>query len=125
MVDRNDDPDNPYGGYDAAGLYIFGPRGPICVLALLVYYTFCVTSSATPDGQRRERVAGKAQDALRAARRWRDDPKGINWRDVHADHHAAVLRCAGEPVEDRRFAYVGRFTGPRKPANSGRRKKAA
>ena len=120
--DRNDDPDRPFGSYRPDGLYFFGPAGPMCVLAFLIYYTYCERTAATQDGERRARVAGKADDALRAARRWRDD--GADTYDDRAEHHMRVLLIAGE-WSTPQVGYVGRFTRPRKPATSGRKRKAA
>lgn len=117
----------PYGGDDAQGLYRYGPRGPFCVLAILLAYSFCaITESATPDGERRQRVDGKAKDSLRAARRWRDD-FACDPYDDDAEYYALVLEIAGEPVERRsRVSWNGgRYNRPVRPANSGRRKKAA
>lgn len=59
------------------------------------------------------------------ALRWRDDPLGADWTDPSADYYAAVLRLAREPLKDTRIGYVGRFVAPRKPANSGRKRRAA
>lgn len=124
LSDRHDDADNPFGGYRPDGLYVFGPKGPICVLALLVYFTYCArTSAATPDGERRQRIVGKAQDALRAAQRWRDDPDSDS-DDEMALYYTRVLELAGE-WKMPQVGHVGRFTRPRKPAASGRKRRAA
>jgi hypothetical protein len=58
-------------------------------------------SAATPEGERRQRVVYRGRES---AQHRADDPE---WQP---------------PA---RFAYVGQFTAPRKPAASGRKRKAA
>lgn len=105
-VDPNDDPANPYGIDRPDGTYHFGPKGPICVLALLIAFTFCASERAIPENERRQRVAyrGRRMRELRDEGLVTDEPK---------------------PWVGPRYGYVGKFNLPRKPANSGRRKKAA
>jgi hypothetical protein len=60
---------------------------------------------------------------LRAAKRWRDDPESDVDHEL-ASYYTRVLELAGE-WKTPQVGHVGRFTRPRKPATSGRRKKAA
>jgi hypothetical protein len=100
VTDRHDDPAHPYGGHRPDGTYALGPKGPICILALLIAYTYCTVSASTTDGQRKADVTYKGR-------------------------RSQELRDEGLLDDPPRFAYVGRFTGPRKPATSGRKRKAA
>lgn len=105
-VDPNDDPQNPYGTYRPDGLYFFGPKGPISVLALLIAFTFCNSERTVPENARRQRVAyrGRRMKELRNDGLIEDEPR---------------------PWLGPRYGYVGKFNLPRKPANSGRKRKAA
>jgi hypothetical protein len=88
--------------HSAEGLFVGGPAGEHCAIAPLVYFTFCAVSAPTPDGERRAYVVAKA----RRAERMRAD--GI------------------DPAPRPRTVWNGgQFMKPAKPANSGRKKKAA
>ena len=81
------------------GLLVGGPKGEQNPLQRLQSYTFCAVTASTPDAERKQQVTYKGR--VKA--------------ELRADHD----------YEPPRFAYVGKFTGPRKPATSGRRKQAA
>jgi len=88
--------------HSAEGLFVGGPAGEHCAIALLVYFTFCAVSAPTPEGERRRYVVNKAR-------------------------RATQLRALGiDPAPRPTVVWNGgRFTKPAKPANSGRKKKAA
>jgi len=88
--------------HSAEGLFVGGPAGEHCAIALLVYFTFCAVSAPTPEGERRRYVVTKAR---------------------RAEH----LRAQGiDPApRPRLVTNGGRFVRPAKPANSGRKKKQA
>ena len=89
--------DDKYGGHNQQGLYVHGPAGIRCALAVLVYFTYCAVSAATPENERKQRVTYRGRDAQRR------------------------LTDGEEPP----MRMVGRFLCPAKPATSGRKRKAA
>jgi len=54
-----------FGGYRADGLYLFGPVGTHCALAVLIYFTHCAVTASSPEGERRQRVVYKGREAQR------------------------------------------------------------
>jgi hypothetical protein len=83
------------------GLLLGGPKGESNPLQRMQGFTFCTLTAATPDAERTLRVTYRGRES---AQHRANDPE---WQPVN------------------RFAYVGKFTAPRKPANSGRKRKAA
>jgi hypothetical protein len=83
------------------GLLLGGPKGEANPLQRLIGFTFCVAEAPSPDAERKQLVTYRGRES---ARHRADDPE---W----------------QPAQ--RFGYVGKFTAPRKPANSGRKRKAA
>jgi hypothetical protein len=83
------------------GLLLGGPKGESNPLQRMQGFTFCTLTAATPDAERKQRVTYKGRESERHRA---NDPE---WQPVN------------------RFAYVGGFIGARKPANSGRKRKAA
>lgn len=77
------------------GLFVGGPHGEQNPIARLQKYTHCETTASTPENERKQLVTTRGR--VLAARR--------------ASESAPVM--------------LGRFLAPRKPANSGRRKKVA
>lgn len=59
-VDRNDDPERPFGGYREDGLYVFGPTGMRCSLAALIANSLLRVSGSTVAGLRRAHVRDRA-----------------------------------------------------------------
>ena len=84
--------------YDTQGLYVYGPRGPVCALAFLIAFTWCAISAPTPEGERKRTVTYK----------------GRRMQELREDG-----------LVEPRTTWLGRFPGPTKSPNSGRRKKAA
>jgi hypothetical protein len=54
--DRNDDPEDPFGGYRLDGLYAFGPVGMRCALAAMIYNSLLIVTGSTPEGERKVKV---------------------------------------------------------------------
>lgn len=102
--DRNDDPSNPFGGYRLDGTYVFGPAGMRCVLAVLIGVTWLAVSASTPEGERKQRVTYRGREAQRR-------------REMDGDEDII-------PVPPK-LARIGGFYAPRKPATSGRKRRAA
>lgn len=102
MIVSRDDPAYPWhhrpADHDQAGLFIGGPKGEANPLAALQAYTHCPITAPTPENERKQRIAYRAREA----------------ETREPDDEA-----------DRPMIRVGRFVYPRKPANSGRKKKAA
>lgn len=129
--DRNDDPENPYGGRRLDGLYWDGPRGMYCVLAQLIANSLLLVSGSTTQGMRQAKNAERAQTALRRALAWQrgdadtppcdpDDPDASFYRAVLIVHHERDDR------ERRRTTKLGRYhIASGKRPNSGRKRRAA
>lgn len=87
-----------------AGLLIGGPDAESCTLAELVYFTFCRISASTPENERLQYVRYKGRKA------------GLDAEEL--PEYSPF--CAPRHVTN-----GGRFRRPVKPANSGRKRKAA
>src|SRR5262245_45937964 len=120
--DRNDDPSNPFGGYRLDGLYVFGPRGMRCSLAILIAMSLLRVSGSSTRGLRVCLIADRSREMQRRARNWLAD--GADPDDENASLFRAILAySAGTDERERpRTTKLGRFHVPRtKPAASGRR----
>jgi hypothetical protein len=85
------------------GLLIGGPRGEVNALVRVQGTTYLPVSASDPENERRQEMRRRAR--LNESR-MADDPDFAE-------------------SQFKRFAYVGKFTGPRKPLSSGRKRKAA
>jgi hypothetical protein len=107
--DRNDDPEDPFGGYRLDGLYAFGPVGMRCVLAAMIYNSLLRVTGSTPEGERKVKVRTRATE-LRAK---------YSLSELQA---MDVARRQMQP----RLTYVGGFLKPSgKRPNSGRKRRVA
>jgi hypothetical protein len=81
------------------GLFAGGPKGESNPIARLQGFTHCVITASAPDAERRQQVVYSARD---------------------------VAYRADEGLPPRpRTVMLGRFSAPRKPATSGRKRRAA
>jgi hypothetical protein len=109
--DRNDDPENPFGGYRADGLYALGPLGMRCALGILIDQL--IARSLV-------RVRGRSPDAERIAK--------IRTRgaDLQRKFTPAELREMERERRQPRLTYVGGFLkSSGKRPNSGRKRRVA
>lgn len=98
--------DDIWGGYNELGLYIYGPAGMRCVLAVLIAQSLLIVTGSTFDGMRRAQVRERA-----------DHMRETYTRDE-------LLEMESERRTFQRTGY-GLYGRPRKPATSGRKRKAA
>ena len=63
--DRNDDPADPFGGYNELGLYVFGPAGMRCALAALIANSLVRHIGRTAFGERRAWIRERAEQMRR------------------------------------------------------------
>jgi hypothetical protein len=105
--DRNDDPDNPYGGHRPDGLYVFGPKGERCSLAQLIAFSLLRVTASAPDAVRKRQIVYASREI---ARRREVDPDYVPTRFVIPP----------------RMMRVGGFLKPSgKRPNSGRKRRVA
>lgn len=94
-----------FGGYNELGLYVFGPAGMRCVLAMLIADSLVRVFGTTAEGERRAKVRN---NAARLQNTYTPDE----------------LREMERERRQSRSGY-GLYGRPAKPATSGRKRKAA
>ena len=106
--DANDDLET-FGGYRLDGLYVFGPLGMRCILGILID-ELIVQSTA--------RVRGSSPDAERLAK---VRTRGATLQRLYTPDELREM----EAERRRPRSGLGLYGRPRKPATSGRKRKAA
>lgn len=109
-ADPNDDPSNPFGGYRLDGTYWAGPAGIRCALAVLIEMSVLLrVSGSTPEGERTKRVRTRAAE-LRAK---------------YSLDELQAMEVARRQVRTQTRSGHPFYARPMKPANSGRKRRAA
>lgn len=114
---------NP-GDHGPDGLFVGGPIGEQCVLAMLIGFIFCTDHGSMPDAARQQSVTYRGRKLQRQAIAWRDDD-GADPDDPNAALYAAVLRVMAGESRPMGASNGGGYARPKKPLSSGRKRKVA
>ena len=70
MLPHRDSPQYPWNArpddHSIVGLFLYGPQGETNPLALLIAFTYCAISAATPENERKQLVQYRARRAVQS-----------------------------------------------------------